>query len=126
MSNDIDLGVKSSELYAKDGPMGMTMGPDNKEVVYPCFHYSGPKELDLPDHGDMNIHFRKKSETSKVLEDGSHWYECCIQVRKICDVEGEEVSAPTHRDTSTEDALDALAKAVTKRMGDDGEEGEDY
>ena len=114
MSDEINLGVSPKEMYG-DSPLPATPGSKESEPIYPVFHYSGPKELHLPDHGDMTIHFRKKSETSQVRDDGSHWYECDIQVRKICDVESEEPGEPTHRDRSAEEALDAIAEALGGR-----------
>lgn len=86
----------------------MPVGGD--QTHYPIFHYSGPEELDLPQEGDMVICFRKVRETSEVKQDGSHWYECDVEVRSIESVKGEEVEPPTRRYTSTEDSLDKLMK----------------
>lgn len=104
----IDLGTTHSKLME-------AMPMQDSGTTYPRFHYSGPKELDLPDEGEMTIKFRKVSETESKREDGSEWYECSIEVRCICDCgESEEMEAPTKRDTSAEEALDTLARALQK------------
>lgn len=94
---------------------------DADKPRFPSFTYSGPKELDLPEEGTMEIRFRKKRETSSTREDGKHWYECTIEVKCICDVESEaeeaEEEAPTRRDRSAEEALDALAQALSEKRG---------
>lgn len=88
----------------------------SKEKMYPCFHITGSKELDLPDSGTMEIEFRKKSESERKNDDGSETYECCIEVRKILEAEGEEgPEAPAKRDTSAEEALDKLAEALNRK-----------
>lgn len=127
MDKEIDLGVSPKEQY---GDMGNPMPSAKEEMpgkVFPRFHYSGPVELELPDDGTMEIEFCKKTETSRVRDDGSHWYECDIEVKKILEVEGEdedEVRPPSRRDTSAEDALDALAAKVHEKMMD--MKGSDY
>jgi hypothetical protein len=118
MSDDkIDLGVGMDEKYGSLGSPVEVRPPENR-TVYPQFHYSGPKELELPDEGCMTIHFKKTSETSATRQDGKHWYECSIEVRQICDVEDNEPDAPSRRDTSAEDALDMLAAKLAERRGD--------
>lgn len=112
--NKIDLGVDQSERF-KDMAVSAPPMPE-KRVDYPRFHYSGPKELELPTEGEMTIQFKKTSETSMVRDDGSHWYECDIEVRCIHGVEGEdeEDESPTHRYNGTEEALDALVEQLRK------------
>jgi hypothetical protein len=109
MSDEINLGVTPSEKYA-DEPYSIS-GPKSEErIIYPTFRYSGPKELDLPEHGDMTIHFRKTMEKSSVDENGEHHYECEIQVRAICDVDEEDDDAPSKSYSEAGDALDKLMK----------------
>ena len=124
--NRIDLGVNRKEAYGEPA-MAMSQGPPSGDKVYPSFTYSGPEELDLPDEGEMTVCFHKVSETRSVRADGKHWYDCQIEVKCLCEVEGgdededededekDEITPPTRRDTSAEDALDALAKAVSER-----------
>ena len=109
----IDLGVdRSKQFEGLSKPVGP---PPSKRTDYPRFHYSGPQELDLPDEGEMTIKFRKVSETESKREDGSEWYECSIEVQCICECDGkDEVEPPSKRDTSAEDALDTLARALQK------------
>ena len=118
MPDEIDLAVSQKDLYGDlGGPLSSL--PDKKgDDVYPSFHYSGPKELDLPDSGEMTICFKKSSETSKVRRDGSHWYECCIEVQSIKDVDDDEPESPTRRDTSAGDALDKIRDTVMAARGE--------
>jgi hypothetical protein len=123
MSTEIDLGVSNKDRYGGLGSPMAVSGPSDseKKLHYPTFTYEGPEELDLPEEGILEIRFKKRRETSKVREDGKHWYECEIEVRCICEVESEEEEAPTRRDTSAEDALDALAEALGKSRESDGD-----
>ena len=126
MKDEINLGVSPKEMGMGMGsPVGMQQ-EGGSDKIYPCLHLEGPEDLDLPEHGDLTIHFRRKSETSRVREDGSHWYECCLEVRKLGDVEPEGPVSPTSRDNSTEEALDKLAEALSKRNGDEDDEADEY
>lgn len=120
---NIDLGVDMSKHM--EGPPGAIAGPMEGGKQYPHFHYCGPKELHLPDSGEMTVTFKKKSETSSIKDDGSHWYECCIEVREITEVESDEPKSPTSGDHSAEEALDTLAEELRKHREMQGEEGED-
>jgi hypothetical protein len=111
MSKEISLARE----YDHEGPLAVAMpdrGPD-----YPTFTYSGKKELDLPEEGEMTVKFKKVSETSSTNKDGTHYYECRIEVQSICDVEddGDEDDAPEApargSDKSVSDILDGLMKA---------------
>jgi len=119
-----DLGVTEKELYGSDSmPISIPAqaGGDGKDKkVYPVLHYSGPKELHLPEEGKMEVHFCKTSETSSTRKDGSHWYSCDIEIRCIGDVESDEPKAPATSDRSAEDALDTIARKLgLERNGDD-------
>lgn len=118
-SEHIDLGVNPKEQYGDIGGMGLMIqpesGPSDSQKSYPSFRYSGPEELDLPDEGTMEVKFKKVSETSSTRPSGKRWYECCIEVQCICEVESDEPNSPTSRDTSAEDALDTLAKELSAR-----------
>jgi len=128
--SEIDLGVAAKDKYSLGEPM-----PEGKEKVYPHFHYCGPEDLDLPDEGTMTIRFCKRSETSSVEEDGSHWYECKIEVEKILTVNGEEpedddeVSPPSISHSEAADALDRIASELSKLQAHEAEgmkeEGQD-
>jgi len=122
--SDIDLGVSAKDKYDMGG---MQLSQGSKEKVYPCFHYCGPLELDLPDEGEMIITFRKKKETSEIEEDGSHWYSCDIEVRQIKSVDGEEASesveAPAHSRDEAGDALDRIREILEKGGNDNDSEG---
>jgi hypothetical protein len=107
-----DLGVNQKDIYGGLELPAPHLSKDDPEKVYPSFHYSGPKELHLPDEGKMEIHFCKKSETSRTRRDGSHWYECDIEVKCFGDVESD--SEPEEPGTSAEKALDTLARALGK------------
>jgi hypothetical protein len=118
--SDIDLGVSAKDRYSLSKPVEM----DSKEKVYPTFHYCGPVELDLPDEGELTITFRKKRESSSIEEDGSHYYECDIEVRKITEIDGEdtEVEAPAHSRDEAGDALDAIRDLLEKHESEEGDE----
>lgn len=118
--SEIDLGVKAKDKYDIGG---MLPASDSNGKVYPHFHYCGPTELDLPDEGEMTIRFCKRSETSEIEEDGSHWYECKIEVKKILQVNGEdtEVSAPAISHSEAADALDRIASELEKLKAHEAE-----
>lgn len=110
MDNDeINLGASRREAYHMEDPKVVGGGGD--ETIYPSFHYSGPLDLDLPEHGEMKIHFRKLDEKYDIDPNtGKHThYECTIQVRKVSDVE-ETDRAPAQSYDGASDALDALMK----------------
>jgi hypothetical protein len=109
-----DLGVSPKELY--DSPEVASQSPQKPpDKIYPSFRYEGPEELHLPESGKMEIHFLKRSETSRTKPGGQHWYECCIEVRCFGDVESDEPKSPTTRSsTEAETALDTLARALGK------------
>jgi hypothetical protein len=115
------LGVSPKEMYG-DGMINpaTSVKSDEPKEIFPSFHYSGPKELHLPEEGKMEIHFCKTSETSRVKPDGSHWYECTIEVKCFGNVEGEEDETPG---TDAEKALDTLARALHKER-EESENGE--
>jgi len=98
----------------------------DREPDYPSFHYSGKKELDLPDEGEMTIKFKKVSETSSVNKQGEHRYACTIEVQAICHVDGEDSdeepqSNYTSRTSGTESALDAIKELLEKHENEEGE-----
>lgn len=104
----IDLGVSHKEVYGEPIAVGQSSG----DPVFPSFHYSGPKELDLPEEGEMTVRFKKRRESKTTRSGGEKWYECDIEVCCICEVEDNEPDEPTHRDRSAEEALDAIAAAL--------------
>lgn len=118
MDKEIDLGTKYPEMSE---PMPMKMS--ESKVMYPHLHICGDKELDLPDSGVMEIEFRKISESERKNDDGSDTYECCLEVRKILEIEGEEEEeeddnepqAPARSFTEAEEALDKIAEALGKK-----------
>lgn len=84
------------------------------EEHYPSFHYEGEQDLGLPDEGEMTVKFRKTSSSTSE-RDGHKRYSCTVEVKKILNVEGEKDDSPTKRDTSGDDALDAIMVAVMKK-----------
>lgn len=112
---DISLAREYDEASPYAMPSTAAKGPD-----YPTFTYSGKKELDLPDEGEMTIKFKKVSETSSVNKDGTHFYECRIEVCCICDVDDDdEDNAPAHgSDKSVSDILDKLMQAHSESKED--------
>lgn len=120
----IDLGVSRKEMYG-DMPAMAQAPQGSPDKVYPSFSYSGPVELHLPESGCMEIKFHKVSETSSVRPDGSHWYECRIEVKCVCEVESDEPKSPTSRDRSAEEALDTLARKLSESREEEEGEGEE-
>jgi hypothetical protein len=111
-----DLGVDQKDLYGgSEGPLS-TKAPetDSPKKIYPSFRYEGPTELHLPDEGTMEIHFCKTSETSRTRRDGSHWYECTIEVKCFGDVESDDDEGPEEPGTDADKALDTIARALGK------------
>jgi len=122
MSKEISLARE----YPREGLSTVAGSPLNSEPDYPQFHYSGKKELDLPDEGEMTIKFRKRRETCEKAKDGTHFYECDIEVKSICSVEGDEddddVEAPTNtRGNGTAEALDKILATMEKMVEKDEE-----
>jgi hypothetical protein len=110
MSDEISLAMDDYMGGMVTGPSPTSGKP--RDPDYPTFHYDGKKELDLPDEGEMTIKFRKVSSTSSVNKEGEHRYACTIEVRSVCDVEGEsDDESPAHgSDKSVSDLLDSLMK----------------
>lgn len=124
--SEIDLGVSGKDRY--DLPSDMSMGGD--KTVYPTLHYCGPEELELPEDEEftLTVRCRVKRETSSVEEDGSHWYECDIEVKKIVSVDGEapetETEAPSRSYSEAGDALDKIAQGLMALKAHETEEGD--
>jgi hypothetical protein len=114
-----DLGVSNKERFGDMVQPIAPAGDDASKKVYPSFRYEGPKELHLPEEGKMEIHFCKTSETSRVKSDGSHWYECTVEVKCFGNVEGEEGEEDETPGTDAEKALDTLARALGKERSED-------
>jgi hypothetical protein len=86
-------------------------------MSYPSFHYSGDKELDLPDSGLMTIRFRKSGSSENTNSNGKESYSCTVDVQEIVSVEdsgGAKKSAARESD----DALDALVRARAEEKED--------
>lgn len=117
MELPIDLGEEREDTFEPSGPMSVSDSKD--EIVYPKFCYRGPKDLDLPESGTMVIQFRKTQEEYHADEEtGEHtFYECEITVKKILAAKEEPDIRPSKRDTSTEDALDELARENSDEEG---------
>ena len=89
---------------------------------YPELRFEGPEELNLPETGKITLEYKLVREVSEDNSSG-HWYICNLEIRKIVDVKGsDKPAAPSSRDTSTEDALDKLAKDKQA----EGDDSEDY
>ena len=96
---------------------------ENDKTVYPHFHYCGPLDLELPDSGEMVVKFVKRKETSYVEEDGTHWYECKVEIRSIEKVDGKEPEAhmPAKSYIEAGDALDAIKQQMSGESDNDSE-----
>ena len=92
------------------GPLSLPSQPMKDDMRYPCFHYEGPEELDLPHEGKMLVEFCVKREVESE-EEGKHWYTCDVEIKKIISAEETKSEEPTRRNDATEKALDALMEA---------------
>ena len=110
--NEIDLGQTNYEMYG-GSPMAVETKSDDKDKKrYPSFHYSGPKDLDLPDDGEMTVDFCVVSKIHSV-RDGKEHYECTVEIRSLSDImpeEDDEDAAPM----KVEDILDGLMAKLQK------------
>src|SRR6266568_4576416 len=83
--------------------------PTADAVRYPILHYSGPKDLDLPQDGTMTVKYHLKRETSEVdRETGKHHYDCDLEILSIEKLKSEEAVAPAKSGSEAADALDKL------------------
>lgn len=84
-------------------------GPGMDEY-YPSITFHEDEPLDLPKEGLMVIRYKKARSTEE--KDGS--YSCTVEVQEIVSVEAKENKAPSKRDKSGEEALDAHMAAREK------------
>jgi hypothetical protein len=111
---EIDLGATNEERYGVNGSAPLSEAKPDDKKYYPSFHYSGKKELHLPEDGKMTVEYCVTSETSTTRND-EHYYECTIEVRKILNVEGESDDDYDDGDeapTKVEDILDGLMEKL--------------
>lgn len=94
MKYPVDLGTKSGI------PACM---PQEGGVHYPSLYLD---DIKLPEHGTMTVEFHRTSMTN-TDRDGKESSSCCVEIRKILKVDGEEMK---EEDTSA--ILDALLKAA--------------
>ena len=99
MKLNIDLGESNGVEVAP---------PSRGEKYYPSLHVSGKKELDIPKEGLMTIRYKKVSSSESESEDNGPRYSCTIKIHEIVSADGEEVEAPTKKNSESEDALDKL------------------
>ncbi len=88
-------------------------GPEKLNSIdrehFPEFTFEHSEDV-VPDHGTMVIEYETSRKSDDRNRDPDRRYSCTICVKKIVSAEGEKDLRPSQRDTSTEDALDALAK----------------
>ncbi len=100
-----DLGMKWDSPCCAPSCCSDTKEP---EAHYPSFNYEGKEKLDVPDEGVMTVRYKKTHSSMSENDKSGKRYSCCIEVREVIGVDGEEVEAPSKRNTEAEDALDAL------------------
>lgn len=88
------------------------------EDRYPEVHLETKEGLGLPKSGTITFRYDTESETSRK---GS--YSCTLSLRSVVSADGEKDARPSKRDTSAEDALDALAKEKSKAKEEPADEG---
>lgn len=85
-----------------------TSTPD--EPYYPSITFQEDEPLDLPKEGVMVVKYKKVRSTEE--KDGS--YTCTVEIQEIVSVESKKSEAPSKRDKSAEEALDAHMAAKEK------------
>lgn len=114
MKLNIELGEKISE------PSTATMSSSKDKMYYPELHLTSDEELDIPETGTMVIQYKKVGYSSR---NGKHT--CDLEVHKVISAdETKGPSAPSKRDKSAEEALDALAKEKSANKAEEEAEGE--
>lgn len=103
-----------------DKPLSPTsVAHSDNEPQFPCLHYEGEADLDLPQTGTMTVRYFVKSETSTVDREGKHHYRCDIEISSIEKVKGDDQFTPPAKSGSeAADALDALMEAHEDSDGD--------
>jgi hypothetical protein len=97
-----------------------------REPDYPILHLDGKTELHLPKEGEITFHYCLISETSSENKKGEHRYQCTLEIKELCSVEGEKDERPSRRDTSAEDSLDSLMKKKQEEAEGDDDDDDDY
>jgi hypothetical protein len=117
---DRTLAVDPRSPGSLKSPVNDTVGAP----YFPHFHYEGPEELPIPPEGKMLVEYCQ-TRTEKSTTDGKEWYRCTVEVKRILGVE-KAVEPPTEKNSTTEDALDALMKERSEaEEGGEDEEGEE-
>lgn len=105
----IDLG------QADNYPQAVSIkSEDSDEKRYPCLFIDTDEDLEIPESGKMTVEFKRTSKNTSENEEGDCRYSITLQIQKITAVDGGEVSAPSKSYDSAGDALDAIAKALSK------------
>lgn len=102
-------------------PAELSQPSTSRSESYPQFHYEGAEELEelgVPDEGTMTVEYRVVRETCQKRQDGTEWYSCDVQLRKILSAKGSSPESPTRSGSEAGDALDKLAA----EKYDEGEE----
>jgi len=97
---NIELGDKSSGVAMTQGPSG----------YLPEFTFSEDKPCDIPDEGTLTIEYRLIRHSTDTKDEDRPLYTYTVEVKKLLTAVAEYDDAPSKRDRSADDALDALAK----------------
>jgi hypothetical protein len=100
----MNLNIKLGEPMKGPSPLGP------EDPYYPSITFHEDEPLDLPKEGLMVIRYKKARGTEE--KDGS--YSCTVEVQEIVSVEAKKTEAPSKRDKSAEEALDAHMAAREK------------
>lgn len=99
------LAMDESKVYGMS-PTNSTAEPESR-TIFPCFHYEGPEELEIPEEGTMTIRYKQTREVSEHKVGKPHWYECDVTVLEIVSTKGD-AKAPARSGSESADALDKL------------------
>jgi len=101
----IDLGKSYGKPEMATMPAPTSPSEDKH---YPCLYLDWDEKYELPDSGTMTIRFRKKSETNREDDRGTH-QSVELEIREIVDVEADKKS---RKEKSGSEALDEYKKEV--------------
>jgi hypothetical protein len=69
-----------------DYPISAPSEPSMDKKHYPCLYLDWDEKYNLPESGTMTVTFRKKSETNREDDHGTH-QSVELEIREIVDVE---------------------------------------
>lgn len=110
------MPMKNKDLAFSYDNGPISAAPSSEAKHYPVLHLEG-SDLEFPEDGTATFEYCVKRRTESKNPDGSERCEYDLEIRTLKSVKatpGEKDEQPYKRDTSAEDALDALMKEKQK------------